>query len=165
MINVGVMPALRQLLDSPMQVVRKEACWAISNISAGTPSQVQAVIDADIVPKLVHIIHMDEDNVKKEAAWAIANAACKNSASCQYLFDQGAVPALCVVLNSDDAKDVKLALEGLKTMLENLSGPGRDSAVAQIRDSEALIERLQRHEDEQIYQLAKTVLAALACEY
>ena len=164
MINVGVIPALRQVLDSPKQAVRNDACWAISNITAGTPSQVQAVIDADIVPKLVHIVHTDEDNVKKNAAWAISNAACHDNPyfSCQYLFDQGAVPALCVVLNSDDANFLKASLEGLKSMLENLSGPGRDSAVAQIRDSEALIERLQQHEVWKISQLAKALLNAIA---
>jgi len=137
MIDVGVVPALRQLLDSPKQNVRKEASWAISNITAGTPSQVQAVIDADIVPKLVRIVHTDVDNVKKEATWAIANAARNNSASCQYLFDKGAVPALCSLLNSADANFLKVPLEGLESMLENLSGPSRDSAVAQIRDSGA----------------------------
>jgi hypothetical protein len=41
MINSSVLPALRQLLYNSQENLRKEACWAISNITAGNRVQIQ----------------------------------------------------------------------------------------------------------------------------
>lgn len=45
-ISSGALPALLSLLSSPKEGIRKEACWTISNITAGSPNQIQAIIDA-----------------------------------------------------------------------------------------------------------------------
>lgn len=45
-ISSGALPALLSLLSSPKDGIRKEACWTISNITAGSPMQIQAIIDA-----------------------------------------------------------------------------------------------------------------------
>ena len=58
------------LLDHPKKNTRKEACWAISNITAGTPGQIQAIIDAGVVPKLVEMLHGSDFDIQKEVAWA-----------------------------------------------------------------------------------------------
>lgn len=34
----------------------QEACWTISNITAGTKEQIQSVVDAEILPPLVHLL-------------------------------------------------------------------------------------------------------------
>lgn len=34
----------------------QEACWTISNITAGTKEQIQSVVEADILPPLVHLL-------------------------------------------------------------------------------------------------------------
>lgn len=41
--------------NSPASVLQ-EACWTISNITAGTKEQIQSVIDAGIIPPLVHLL-------------------------------------------------------------------------------------------------------------
>ena len=41
MINSSVLPALRHLLSSSRENLQKEACWAISNITAGNRVQIQ----------------------------------------------------------------------------------------------------------------------------
>jgi len=41
MINNSVLPALRELLHSPKDSIRKEVCWTVSNITAGTQQQIQ----------------------------------------------------------------------------------------------------------------------------
>jgi hypothetical protein len=45
-ISSGALPALLSLLSSPKEGIRKEACWTISNVTAGSPQQIQSVIDA-----------------------------------------------------------------------------------------------------------------------
>jgi importin subunit alpha-1 len=39
-LNVGVLPCLHAMLSSPKKGIRKEACWTVSNITAGNRQQV-----------------------------------------------------------------------------------------------------------------------------
>lgn len=59
--------------------LRKEACWTISNITAGNRSQIQAVLDANIIPPLLRILVSSDFKTRKEAAWAISNATSGGS--------------------------------------------------------------------------------------
>ena len=54
------------------QGIRKEACWTISNITAGTKEQIQTVVDSAIIPPLIDLLTNAEFDIKKEAAWYIA---------------------------------------------------------------------------------------------
>ena len=65
-INCGVLPSLLSLLSSPKEGIRKEACWTISNITAGNAAQIQAVIDANIIPPLIHLLTNGDLKTRKE---------------------------------------------------------------------------------------------------
>jgi importin subunit alpha-6/7 len=41
-LNCSALPCLHHLLSSPKETIRKEACWTISNITAGNKQQIQA---------------------------------------------------------------------------------------------------------------------------
>ena len=56
MINSGALEALGQLLTSPKDGVRKEACWMISNVTAGSMTQVGSVISAGLIPGIVYLL-------------------------------------------------------------------------------------------------------------
>lgn len=43
-LNCSALPCLLHLLSSPRESVRKEACWTVSNITAGNPQQIQVCI-------------------------------------------------------------------------------------------------------------------------
>lgn len=43
-LNCSALPCLQHLLSSPKESVRKEACWTISNITAGNRQQIQVRI-------------------------------------------------------------------------------------------------------------------------
>jgi importin subunit alpha-1 len=74
-INNQALPCLLALLTrNHKKSIKKEACWTISNITAGNKDQIQAVIDANIIPPLVSLLATAEFDIKKEAAWAISNA-------------------------------------------------------------------------------------------
>lgn len=69
-----VLKNLARLLGHQKESIQKEACWTISNITAGNPSQVELVIEANIIPGLVEILKNGDFKARKEAAWAISNA-------------------------------------------------------------------------------------------
>ena len=89
MLDAGVLPHLLTLLQSPKESIKKEACWTLSNITAGVQGQIQVssarplrfaglafqgVIDANIFPSLINILKNGDHKTRKEAAWAVTNA-------------------------------------------------------------------------------------------
>ena len=42
--------------SSKLKTLRKEACWIVSNVTAGSPSQVQLVFDVGLVPILFDLL-------------------------------------------------------------------------------------------------------------
>lgn len=79
-LNCSALQSLLQLLNSPKESIKKEACWTISNITAGNRAQIQMVIDAGLLPPLITILQVAEFRTRKEAAWAITNATSGGSA-------------------------------------------------------------------------------------
>jgi len=58
-INCGALQCLLQLLTSShKKSIKKEACWTISNITAGTKEQIQNVLDAGIAAPLVYLLQV-----------------------------------------------------------------------------------------------------------
>lgn len=86
-LNLAVLPCLHALLLSTkisainaisifnISGLRKEACWTLSNILAGTPKQINHVIQAGIIPSLVELIRAGPIDVRVEACFAVSNAA------------------------------------------------------------------------------------------
>ncbi|KAB0390759.1 hypothetical protein E2I00_003751 [Balaenoptera physalus] len=98
--------------------IRKEACWTISNITAGNRAQIQAVIDANIFPVLIEILQKAEFRTRKEAAWAITNATSGGTPEqIRYLVSLGCIKPLCDLLTVMDSKIVQVALNGLENIL------------------------------------------------
>ena len=98
---------------------RKEACWTISNITAGNKDQIQSVIDNNIIPPLIQLLDQAEFDIRKEAAWAISNATSGGTQyQIKFLVSQGCIPPLCDLLGVADHKIVTIALEGLENILK-----------------------------------------------
>lgn len=163
-INLNALPALLWLLDHPKKNIRKEACWTISNITAGTADQIQAIVSTGVFPKLIELLRSSEFDIQKEAAWAVSNATSGGSPEqIMYLVEQGALPPLCDLLQVADSKVVTVALEGLENILKLGQSMGEaylQHLVNIIQDCNGLtlIEELQNHENQAIYQRAVKVL-------
>ena len=80
-IEANLIPTLAEILSHSKKTVRKESCWVLSNITAGTQEQLQLCINSGIIEKLVQILQHDDITVKNEAVWALSN--CTASASPQ----------------------------------------------------------------------------------
>ena len=108
-INSGALGALLRLLNSHKKSTRKEACWTISNITAGNKDQIQAVIEAGLVPPLLQLLaKADFPDVQKEAAWAISNATSGTPEQIMYLVSQRCIRPLCDLLTVQDSRIVNV---------------------------------------------------------
>uniref|UniRef100_A0A674DA71 Importin subunit alpha n=1 Tax=Salmo trutta TaxID=8032 RepID=A0A674DA71_SALTR len=170
-LNCSALPCLLHLLSSPKESIRKEACWTISNITAGNRAPIQTVIDANIFPVLIDILQKAEFRTRKEAAWAITNATSGGNTrtdqyKATYLVNLGCIKPLCDLLTVMDSKIVQVALNGLENILRlgdqeakqdaGPSGTGINPYCSLIEEAYGLdkIEFLQSHENQEIYQKA-----------
>lgn len=77
--------------------IKKEICWLLSNITAGTAQQTVCVIDSDLLGLLIDAISKHENFVRKEAGYAILNIlyfCTKEPQYLQKLLDHGILLAL-----------------------------------------------------------------------
>lgn len=170
-IDHQALPCLLNLLTGNYKKsIKKEACWTISNITAGNKEQIQAVIEANIIGPMVQLLQTAEFDIKKEAAWAISNATSGGShEQIKFLVSQGCVKPLCDLLICPDPRIVTVCLEGLENILKvgeaekNLGNTGDVNVYAQmVEDVEGLekIESLQSHDNNEIYEKAVKILEA-----
>jgi importin subunit alpha-6/7 len=146
-------PLCSAQLNSPKKGIRKEACWAISNIMAGTREQIQAVIEANVIPPLTHLFDTAEFGTKKEVAWSISNATSGGSPEqIRYLVQQGCIKPLCDLLTCNDPRLVTVALEGIENVLkagkqEELSHGGTNPYTTVVDEAEGIdkLKQLQDH--------------------
>lgn len=108
------MQALHSILANAQhhkKSIVKEACWTVSNITAGTKEQINAVIESGCVVPIVHLLTHGEIEIKREAAWAISNATSAGDLNqIQHLVQYGCVPPLCQLLRAMDQRVVQVRL-------------------------------------------------------
>jgi len=165
----GALPALLSLLSSPKDGIRKEACWTISNITAGSPPQIQNVIDANIIPPLINILQNADFKTRKEACWAISNATSgglQEPSQIRYLVSQGCIKPLCDLLTMMDNKVIQVALDGLDNILKvgemdkTASGSTTNQYATFVEEAGGMItiHNLQQHDNLDIYKKAFNIM-------
>jgi hypothetical protein len=145
------------LLRSEIAYIKKEACLAISNITAGTPDQIQMVINAEIIPKLIYILSSAEFEIQKEAAWAISNIISEGtSEQVAYVVSQGALPPIFKLLHCLDDQVASAILDNLENILKmgaNYLQNGANPMVQAINQLDGAFDALvalQDHPNESI---------------
>ena len=153
--------------SSPFPLV----CRTISNITAGNPAQIQAVIDAGILKPLVSILQTEEFDIKKEAAWAISNATSGGDPhQIRQLVEAGVIKPMCDLLVSLDAKIIMVALEGLENILrvgkqdaqmvdaQRVNENNRYARMLEECGGLEALEQLQQHDNDDLYLKAGGVI-------
>ncbi|CAN0504404.1 unnamed protein product, partial [Ectocarpus sp. 8 AP-2014] len=54
-LEAGSVVCLKKLIAHPNREIQKEACWTLSNIAAGSVSQIQSVLDSGAMPQLIKV--------------------------------------------------------------------------------------------------------------
>ncbi|EPB77968.1 Armadillo/beta-catenin-like repeat protein [Ancylostoma ceylanicum] len=141
---------------SKSTTVVKECCWLISNIIAGTNSQIQAVIDAGIMPFIIEVLRSGDFKCQFEASWAVANLAQGGTAAqILTLLQDNAIPALCSALKQSNIDLLNNALETLYALLNTVATccPERlDEVREAVEENDGLdhLERLQESESDKV---------------
>lgn len=159
-LNYDALAYFPNLLSHQKEKIRKEAVWFLSNITAGNQFQVQAVIDAGLLPRIIENLSKGDFQTQKEAAWAISNLTISgNKDQVSELIKEGAVPPFCDLLTCKDTQVINVVLDGINNMLR-MAGPYAEQIANIIEECEGLakIEKLQNHENIDIYKLAYEII-------
>ena len=158
MIDAGVIPALSKLLEMDRKAIRREACWALSNIAGGSSQQVQALFDATppVFPKVLEIVRTSTLDVRKEALWVLINGIESCSwESILYLVDTLQVlRVLCEMLSISNAAVLTVVLQCVHKLLKRAADKDQvDRFIAVLADLNAIdaIENLQSHGSAEVH--------------
>ncbi|TVU37179.1 hypothetical protein EJB05_10480 [Eragrostis curvula] len=168
LIEHGILNFLAQILvrNYPKNI-KKLACLIVSNITAGSKDQIQAVLDAGVLSPLIPLLKTSEIDIRKEAAWAISNAASGGSSDqIQHLVSRGCLEPLCRILTCQDSELVYTCLEGLQNILESgeAGKKGQDSGTNPYAEfilecgGLDVLEELQDVDNDRIYKLVMKLL-------
>eukprot|EP01017_Pseudomicrothorax_dubius_P045276 TRINITY_DN7808_c0_g1_i1.p1 TRINITY_DN7808_c0_g1~~TRINITY_DN7808_c0_g1_i1.p1 ORF type:complete len:495 (-),score=95.21 TRINITY_DN7808_c0_g1_i1:94-1578(-) len=162
----GVLVGIGALLEARKPVIRREACWALSNLFACPTELLEYAVQTDIVPRLVRVCLEDEIIVRKEGLMALVNLA--NKASLEQaiiIIDQGILEAFIRQFTSGETDLIMIALEGLDQLLTkgNVMVPGLNSVnpIARMIEQKNMIkpiEELQFHDEEKVFQGVQTLI-------
>merc|ERR1712060_614225 len=166
-LQAGTSPKLAGLLAHAKKAIRKESCWAISNITAGNREQIQEVMSNGLIPPVIHLLQTADFDIKKEAAWAVSNATSGGSPQqVDYLVECGCIKLMVDLMSMGDAKIIGVALEAIENILKVGKQKQQEQALADnpfamlVEQADGLqkIEALQEDPNEDVYQKAMKIL-------
>ncbi|CAN6674564.1 importin subunit alpha [Trichomonascus vanleenenianus] len=94
------LPTLAKLIYSYDDEILIDSCWAISYLSDGSNSKIQAVLEAGIPRRLVELLGHKSTAVQTPALRSIGNIVTGNDIQTQVVINAGALPALLGLLSS-----------------------------------------------------------------
>lgn len=148
-IAAGFLEALKPCMGFHLVSIRENACWAASNVAAGTLSQVNALIESGLLPILVAVV-CDKEEVTKprnEATWALANlvnTAKTHPELVDKAIEAGCVEALSEALAAHHYNTERLAVQSLQKLLKTRA----QDKVTELLQAADGIARLRRVRDE-----------------
>jgi HEAT repeat protein len=154
-IDAGILPHLKALLESPRKAIRKEACWLVSNIAAGTKEQIGMLFSqGGIVKRIVDNATNAPWETRKEALWAVSNICTTGSElQVQGLIQNEGLASLCSILSTgSDAKILLVTLDAITRVLEVGEKHEKEYTVLMDEyDGISKLEQLQEHPNEEVY--------------
>mmetsp|Transcript_27034 Transcript_27034/g.51151 ORF Transcript_27034/g.51151 Transcript_27034/m.51151 type:complete len:579 (-) Transcript_27034:264-2000(-) len=164
LLEAGALDVFNKILSNPARKgMKKEACWLVSNVAAGEPHQVQALINADVLPTIVWLISTAEFEIRREACWVLTNCTMQATVDqVKYMVKLGCLEPICNLLDSKDTRVVQLALEAIRNILHAgvPEGQERSEHAEAVEELGGLdqIEQLQSHADTLVYEKAVEII-------
>lgn len=177
MIDAGVIAALATLATPedgprPQHSMQREALWALSNITAGTTAQVNAVFETALLhlPQIIQtIVHSPDFTLRKEALMVFAQAIPSVAwHHIQHWLDTlQFVRVLCDSLHVDETAVIIAALETMHQLLIRAQQEGHLDSVVDALDEHCsldTLQNLQMHANAEVYELSARVIEDLFLE-
>jgi len=131
-------PVLGRLIHHHDLEVIIDATWALSYISDGTDSNIQAVIDSNVVPRLIQLLEQHfPHNVQTPALRTLGNIVTGNDQQTSYCLEKGILPALKPLLGSSKKNIRKEAA----WTISNITAGTKEQAQ-QVIDSDYILPKL-----------------------
>jgi hypothetical protein len=121
-LGLRVLDSFRRLLKSEKPNIRKDAAWAVSNVAAGTPLQINQIINANLVPDLIGVASGDDvHRVRQEATWALCNIVnAGNKQQVNFLIENEVLPVFLNMLSMELQPGILVAiLEAIFALLSH----------------------------------------------
>ena len=159
LISHGVIPQLAKLIEHSKKTIRRNTAWALSNMAAEPPEEIQCLIDAGVFPLLFARISREEFTVQKEILWTCHNALSGgNDNQIQYLIEEGVIPCVCEMATAAvDEAVITVALDDVCLVLEWGERVGRLGDTMDLVESCGGLEKLEDltgHPSDEVYQMA-----------
>jgi importin subunit alpha-6/7 len=164
-LQAGLLDCIPDLIDHSSSHVRRDACWILSTVCGGTIKQAAQVLRRKpIVTALFQTATSDVWPVRKEAIWAVSSICDGNDRQkfvIPFIVAGGFEPLVRAleVRNADVEllKKVLMSLESILRYGKNRSESGYTYMLEELGGID-LIERLQEHENDDIYNLAVDII-------
>eukprot|EP00403_Amphidinium_massartii_P027028 CAMPEP_0178387710 /NCGR_PEP_ID=MMETSP0689_2-20121128/9213_1 /TAXON_ID=160604 /ORGANISM="Amphidinium massartii, Strain CS-259" /LENGTH=583 /DNA_ID=CAMNT_0020008081 /DNA_START=66 /DNA_END=1817 /DNA_ORIENTATION=+ len=166
-LDAGFLSRVSVLMEDTKASIRKETCWTVSNIMAGTIPQIAAAMDAGMLQLMRKVLRSEDPvnraDVKKEAALALFNpltdsAACTPEGTALILraVAAGVLDDALYILEKDaDGDDAGIAnaerfvipacIDAMENALSSTEGILRQQLPGEAADFEVCQEFVKKH--------------------
>lgn len=121
--NSTFLPVLFRCLVSEVQAIQKEALWALSNITAGQPSNTEIVAAAGVVSILTPLVLSGEFHIRQEAGYSIMNILVKGPEFLSLDDIKALIPGFHLFVQSKDSGLIELGLHFFIAIIQNYPDP------------------------------------------
>lgn len=161
-VDSGALDVFPKLLGHPHQIIKKEICWMISNIAAGTLIQLETLVTKGYVKIMTKVVKDEELSIKSEAIWSICNfTLVEKKELIEGIFQDNIVETISYIMKFKQAKFIAVALEAMCNLLKlgkqfYLNTDGSNPVAIRLEETGMYdyIESLQYHESEVVYEKA-----------
>lgn len=155
-IDANVLDVAMSVLTCQKRNLRKEMCWLLSNIAAGTQPQIAALLKAPHVAETLVQKAIEADwETRKEAIYAVANVFTGgNDTHVGQLVNQNGIAAMADVLPiGGENRMVVVALDAIENVL-TVSERNNFNYKVVLDEANGIdrLEEIQAHDDNEIYE-------------
>ncbi|KAG9044596.1 Importin alpha subunit (Karyopherin alpha subunit) (Serine-rich RNA polymerase I suppressor protein) [Tulasnella sp. UAMH 9824] len=136
-VQAGLPTALRFCIPSEHVGTRISACWAASNIAAGSLSQAQSLFDNDLIPLIFRVLSIKDEEMKprNEASWVLSILTGKGQEHNDFLVrlvQANCMEALAAGLSTSSSSTLSNLIEGLENVVDT-QWSGREDALERFK--------------------------------
>lgn len=163
-LDAGILKHLTQLLRSSKRVIRKETCWLVSNITAGTEKQITSLMrQPGVMTQLVDLALEAPWETRKEALWALSNICTTGNEDhvMSLVQCEGLQPlAEALALTNIESTVMVACLDAIESVMKvNERHSNLDyTRVFDEYDGLDYLENLQQHQSNAVYEKAVALL-------